>query len=229
MKTQYQLSAETRHHHGKRASRRMRRLEDQIPGALYGASKDTVAIKLSQKELKKALEHESFYSSILTLKLDGTEEKVIIKALQRHAYKPTLLHVDFLRINPKEKLNMNIQLHFKGGDEAPGLKEGGVISHLLNEVEIRCLPADLPEFIEVDVSHLEMNQAIHLSDLKLPSGVELVGLLHDQNQTVANLQMPHVVDSTAAEAAPEGEAAAENEASATTLEKTPDSSKPAKE
>ena len=223
MKAQYQLSAETRHLHGKRASGRMRHLEDKIPGVLYGASKVTVAIKISQKELKKALEHESFYSSILTLTLDGTEEKVIIKALQRHAYKPTLLHVDFLRINPKEKLNMNIQLHFKGSDDAPGLREGGVISHLLNEVEIRCLPSDLPEFIEVDVSHLEMNQAIHLSDLKLPAGVELVGLLHDQDQTVAHLQIPHVAEEPTTEATPEAEAAAPN------AEKTPENSAPAKE
>jgi large subunit ribosomal protein L25 len=215
MKAHYHLSAETRQQHGKRVSRRMRHLQDQVPGILYGADKDTVSIKLAHNELKKALEHENFYSSILTLKLDGVEEKVILKALQRHAYKPRLLHVDFLRINPKEKLDMNIPLHFKGGEEAPGLKEGGVISHLLNDAQVRCLPADLPEFIEVDLSHLEMNQSVRLSDLKLPPNVKLVALLHDQDQTVASLYMPQVIEEEPVAAPEEGAAApAEGEASA---------------
>jgi large subunit ribosomal protein L25 len=229
MKAIYEITAETRQQHGKRASRRLRRLEEQVPGALYGANKETLAIKLGQKELKKALEHEGFYSHILTLKLDGTEEKVILKALHRHPYKPTLLHVDFLRINPKVKLTMNIPLHFKGGEEAPGLKEGGQISHLLNDVEIRCLPVDLPEFIEVNLSHLEMNQTVRLSELQLPKGVELVALSHDQDQAVASLHMPHIVEEpTPAEAAGEEAAPTEGEAGAET--KTSESSgKPAKE
>lgn len=209
MKAIYELSVETRQQYGKRASRRLRRLTKQVPGALYGAGKDTVSIQLSHNELWKALENEGFYSHILTLKLNGVEEKAVLKDLQRHPCKPAILHVDFLRINPKEKLTMHVPLHFKGGDQAPGLKQGGQISHLVNDVEIRCLPADLPEFIEVDLSHLELEQTVHLSELTPPPGVELVGLLHEQDPAVASLHLPHIIaepsEAEAAEAASEEE------------------------
>lgn len=196
MAAKIELHAQTRYEIGKRASRRLRRT-DKVIGTVYGAHKAPAAITVEHHKLLKAMENEAFYSSILTLNLDNTPEKVVIKALQRHPSKPRVQHVDFLRINPNEKLSMHIPLHFLGEDAAPGIKAGGVISHFMNEVEVRCLPADLPEYIEVDLSRLEMNDSVHLADLKLAKGVELVDFMHghveEHNKPVANLHAPHII------------------------------------
>lgn len=197
MAAKIELHAQTRQETGKRASRRLRRT-DKVIGTLYGAQKAPTAITVEHHKLLKAMENEAFYSTILTLTLDTTPEKVVVKALQRHPSKPRVQHVDFFRINPNEKLTMHVPLHFLGEDQAPGVKVGnGVISHFMNEVGVRCLPSDLPEYIEIDLSKLEMNDAIHLSDLKLPKGVELVDFMHgnieEHNKMVANLHAPHII------------------------------------
>ncbi|MFW0072399.1 MAG: 50S ribosomal protein L25/general stress protein Ctc [Coxiella-like endosymbiont] len=158
---------------GKSAMRRMRQFDDKVPGTVYGAGKAPQSISLLQKDILKALKNEAVLSSILTIKISDKKQKVVIKDLQRHHTKPKILHIDFQRIKATEKLTMNIPLHFIGEDECPGVEQGGVISHLQTEVEVRCLPAALPEYIEVDLSRLELDKSFHLSDLKLPAGVEL--------------------------------------------------------
>lgn len=197
MSAKIDLTAEVRAGSGKRASRRIRQ-ENKVLATVYGANKDPMAIALDHHKVNKALENEAFYSSILTLTVNNQAEKVVIKAIQRHPSKPRILHMDFFRINPKEKLTMHIPLHFLGETLTPGVKAGGVISHFMNEVEVRCLPADLPEFIEVDLSQLEMDQYVHLADLNLPQGVELAvftqGKVDEQhNRPVANVHMPHII------------------------------------
>lgn len=209
-----ELQAVVRTTTGTQAARRLRRLEDTIPGIIYGAEQAPVMINLPQNKLLHALEDEGFYSRILSLDVDGKPVKVVLKALQRHPWKPKILHVDFFRISTKEKLNMSIPLHFIGEDTCPGFKAGGVATHHFNELEIRCLPADLPEFIEVDISALNIGDMLHLTDIKLPKNVEIVALMHgeddEHNQGVVSVHEPRVT----AEPAPgeEGEEAGETPA-----------------
>ncbi len=173
MSNTFELNAESRGDIGKAANRRMRRLDGTTPAVVYGAGKEPASITLSQKDISLALENEAVYSHILTLKIDGKSEKVVLKALQRHPYKPVIMHADFLRVDAKAKLTMNVPLHFLNEEVAPGVKDGGVVSHLKTELEIRCLPGNLPEFIEVDIAELAMDSSLHLTDIKLPKGVEL--------------------------------------------------------
>lgn len=186
----YELKAEPRHHLGKGHNRRMR-LDNKIPAVIYGAGQDPQHITLEHHKVVKALENEAFYSHILTLTLDGNNQKAVLKAMQRHPFKPKVMHMDFLRISDKEKLFMNVPLHFTNEEKAPGVKlRSGIISHLENSVEVSCFPADLPEFIEVDIGNLDLDQTIHLSDLKLPKGVELVELSHGRDKPVASIHLP---------------------------------------
>lgn len=194
----YEVEASVRHDMGKGASRRLRR-EDKVPGVVYGASKEPVSLSLDQKKMAKALEHESFYSHILTLKTGTETDRVILKAVQRHPFKSFLLHVDFQRINMNEKLHMHIPLHFVGADEAPGAKEGGLVQHIMSDVEVSCLPGDLPEYIEIDISQMAMNEIKHLSDLKLPKGVEIVALAHNDDKPVVSIHMPRIEEEPAAD------------------------------
>jgi large subunit ribosomal protein L25 len=196
MATKIELFAETRNESGKRASRRLRHT-NKVLATVYGAGKEPANVSMEHHKVSKALENEAFYSSILTLTIGGQPEKVVIKAIQRHPSKPKVLHMDFYRINPKEKLNMQVPLHFLGETASPGVKAGGVISHLMTDVEIRCLPDNLPEFIEVDLSGLELDKKVHLSDLKLATTLELVAFLHGGNieendQVIAHAHMPHI-------------------------------------
>lgn len=199
----FEIVAEARSTFGKAAIRRLRRLEDKIPGVVYGAKQDPMSITMQHNKIKLALANEAFYSRILTLDVDGNKEKVVLKGVQRHPFEPKILHVDFFRISANEKLTMNIPLHFIGADKAPGVKADGEVSHLMNEVEIRCLPADLPEFIEVDISNLNMNEAIHLSELKLPAGVEVLALTYgpEHDQAVVNIHPPRAEEEIPTEAA----------------------------
>ena len=213
----FELQAETREFAGKGAARRLRRIADKIPAVVYGAGKSPQSIMLQQKDLLKALSHEAIFSSILTLKIGDKKQKVVLKALQRHHSKPKIVHIDFQRIKASEKLTMNVPLSFVGEEACPGVEEGGgVISHLQTEIEIKCLPADLPENVEVDVSSLQLDQSLHLSDLKLPSGVELavVELDEEHNVPVVSVHVPKVskedLEAEAAEAALAAEAAAES-------------------
>lgn len=202
MASAFELTAELRQNLGKGASRRLRRLQDKVPAIMYGGGETAQPLTFSHKELKKALENEAFYSHILTIHIDGQKQQAVLKDLQRHPYKQRILHMDLLRITGKEKIQMTIPLHFKGEDIAPGVKIGkGIVSHLMNTVEIRCLPANLPEYIEVDLSGLELDQAIHLSELKLPEGIELAGLVHGNDLPVASIHIPRAAaEETAASA-----------------------------
>lgn len=174
---EFELIAQRRTKLGKSASRRLRHA-NLVPAVVYGASKDPISLTLSHNELQKHLQQQAFYSHILTLTIDEQPEKVVLKALQRHPYRPNILHVDFQRVSETQTLYKTIPLHFINEDKCIGVKQGGgVISHHLAEVEIRCLPKDLPEFIAIDLSEININQIVHLSDLSLPAGVEIVALL----------------------------------------------------
>lgn len=213
MKSNFSLTASLRADVGKGASRRLR-YADQIPAIVYGGGKDSMSISLDHTQISRALENESFYSSILSIVLDGQTQNVVLKDLQRHPFKPRIMHADFQRVSATEKLTMNVPLHFLGGDVAPGVKlSGGVISHLFSEVAVRCLPADLPEYIEIDLSKLELNQNILLSALVLPKGIELVDLIHGDDRPVVTLHMPRAVveEAVAAPVAAAGEAVAGGE------------------
>ena len=159
---------------GTGASRRLRRA-GQLPGIIYGAHKDAEAITLDHNELYHLLRKEAFHSSVLNVVLDGKKETVILRDTQWHPYKQQVLHIDFQRVSASEKLHIKVPLHFVNGDVSPAVKLGGqMISHVINEIDVACLPKDLPEFIEVDLSKLENDQSLHVSDLKLPKGVEIV-------------------------------------------------------
>ncbi len=210
MANKYELEVTTRKELGKGASRRMRRIEEVIPGVVYGAGQEATSITILHKTNSKALENEGFYSHILTLKIDGKAEKVVIKALQRHPYKPRIMHADFLRVSATEKLTMHIPLHIVGEESCPGVKlQQGVISRMFTDVEIRCLPADLPEYLELDISKAELDSLFHLSDLKLPKGVEITALAAEtpHDQPILSIHLPHI-----AQEPEEGAAAEEAEA-----------------
>lgn len=172
------ISAVTRDEQGTGASRRLRR-DGKIPAILYGAGKDTVKLTLDHNTLFHDLEKESFHSSILNVEVDSKGERAILRDVQMHPYKPIIMHIDLQRVSAKDKIHMNIPFHFTGGEESPGVKlEGGIISHLMTELDISCLPDDLPEYIEIDVSGLNLGDSIHISEITLPKGVESTSVAH---------------------------------------------------
>lgn len=202
--TTFELSAKTREAFGTGASRRLRHLENRVPAILYGAGEPPMPLSFDHNQLLRSLENEAFYSHILTIDLDGQKQKAVLKDLQRHPFKPRIVHLDLLRVTAKEKITMSVPLHFEGEETAPGVKDGGgVMARLLNSVEVRCLPDALPEFINVDVSKLGLDEAIHLSQLSLPEGVELIALTHDDDRPVVNIQIPRAVVEEDLTAAPE--------------------------
>jgi len=207
----FELTAEPRTDVGKGASRRLRH-SGRVPGILYGSDKEATMVSFDHDDLLHRLDYEAFFSHILTIKLDGGSENVVLKDLQRHPFKRQIYHVDFQRINEKEELTMRVPLHFMNEEKCPGVKTGGgVISHIMTDLEIVCLPKDLPEYIEVDLGALELGDAIHLGELKLPGGVEILSLRHggDPELTVVNVHLPHVeVEEEEEEAAEELAAAA---------------------
>ena len=191
--TEFALNAEVRSDLGKGASRRLRRNVAMVPAVIYGGDKAPQSISLLAKELAKLLETDAAYSHVLNLNVAGTNESVIIKALQRHPAKGFVLHADFIRVVADQKLTAHVPLHFINQETSVGVKQqGGEASHVLVEVEVACLPKDLPEFIEVDMANVEVGQIVHLSDLKLPQGVELVALAHGNDLAVANIHASRV-------------------------------------
>jgi large subunit ribosomal protein L25 len=212
MAINFNLSAELRSDKGKGASRRLRRL-GKVPGIMYGAGEGPVQLSFNHNEIQNSLSHEAFYSHILKIKVGKEEHQAIIKDLQRHPAKPVIMHLDFLRVKDDIEIRVHVPLHFKNEKEAVGVKtQGGVVSHNMIEVEIACLPRYLPEFIEVDVLNLELNHALHLSDLKLPEGVRVVQLAYgeEHNLPVVSVHHPRVEveeEPTAAAAPAEGAAA----------------------
>ncbi|KTD74368.1 50S ribosomal protein L25/general stress protein Ctc [Legionella tucsonensis] len=167
------LEAQTRTDMGKGASRRLRRLENKVPAVIYGGDKKPMSIHFQHNKVIKALETESIYSSVFDITIDGKVEHVILKALQRHPYKPVVMHMDLQRVSKTDVLVKLVPIHFINEDKAPGIKAGGIINHTMTQVEIRCQAKDLPEFIAVDMSDVKMDDIIHLSHLKLPKGVKL--------------------------------------------------------
>lgn len=204
----FELDAEVRENIGRGASRRLR-VADKVPAVVYGAGEKPVSLTLDHNKTMNALSHEAFYSHILTINIGKKSEKVILKAMQRHPARPRILHLDFLRVRADQKLHMHIPLHFKGEELAPGIKDGGIFSHSMSDIEISCLPKDLPEFIEVDVSNMVLNDVLHLTDIKLPKGVEIVAFAHGvegHDASVVSLHIPKIIEEEVIEAAPvEGE------------------------
>ena len=196
MSSNYVLNAQSRDVFGTGASRRQRR-DSHIPAVVYGAGKDNETVTLNHDQVMHSLEKEAFHSAIIDLQTDAGSQQVILREVQMHPHRPLVLHMDFQRIKATEKLHMKIPLHFDGADVAPGVKvDGGILAHAMTELDITCLPKDLPEYIAVDVSELGMNESIHLSDITLPEGVELtVTAYHEgENPTVATITAPKVVE-----------------------------------
>ena len=193
--TEFALNAEVRSDLGKGASRRLRRNVSMVPAVIYGGDKAPQSISLLAKDLAKLLENEAAFSHVLSLDVAGTKESVVIKALQRHPAKGFVLHADFQRVVAGQKLSAHVPLHFINEATSVGVKQqGGEISHTISEVEVSCLPKDLPEFIEVDMAAVEVGQTVHMSDLKLPKGVELVALAHGNDLAVSNIHASRVKD-----------------------------------
>lgn len=174
------VTAYSRAEIGTGASRRLR-AAGMAPGIVYGGNSEPVNIKLDHNALFYALKKEAFHSSILDLEIDGKEEKVLLRDFQIHAYKPIVLHVDFQRVDPNQKITVKVPLHFINEEMSPAFKSG-VVHHAVTELEISCLPAHLPSFIEVNLGNLEVGHAIHLSDLNLPEGVSATS--HDESQPI---------------------------------------------
>ena len=211
MSNTYELHGELRHDKGKGASRRLRRT-GKVPAVLYGGKDEPRSIALDHTELMHQLENEAFYSHILTIKVGDKKQDAILKDLQRHPAKLAVIHVDFQRVVADEKLRTNVPLHFLNEDVAHGVREGGgIISHLATDAEISCLPKHLPEYLEVDIADLVIDSMLHLSDIKLPEGVELVELSYgeDHDQPIVAINRPRkeevdeVDEEGAAEVAPE--------------------------
>jgi len=211
MAISFELNAEPRTDTGKGASRRLRHA-GKVPAILYGGGKDPESLTLSHNEILRNLAYEAFYSHILSVKVGGSTTRAILRDLQRHPGKPTIMHVDLQRITESEKLKTHVPLHFIGEDVAPGVKGGGLVSHELTEVLIECLPKDLPEFIEVDLSGLDIGDSIHLSDLQVPEGATLLELARGEGHDLAvvSVHAKRVVEEVeeAPAAAAGGEAAA---------------------
>ncbi len=196
MSTDFKLDAETRTDLGKGASRRLRRLGDKVPAIIYGDEKEPHNISLLHKDFIKQLENESFYSQVITLSVDSKPEEVILKDLQRHPAKNRIMHADFLRVSKTKKLHTKVPLHFLNETNCVGVKQqGGAITHNMTELDISCLAKDLPEFIEVDLSNLEIGASLHISDLTLPAGVESTELAHggDHDLPVVTVYKPRGV------------------------------------
>jgi large subunit ribosomal protein L25 len=195
MSVQFELTAETREQIGTSVSRRFRR-GGKVPAVIYGAGKDNQNLLLDHLEVQRNLDVEAFYSAIITIKTANGNEQAILRDVQMHPYRSQVQHVDFQRVSETETLRIRIPLHFMGADVAPGVKvQGGIISHLVNEVEIACLPSQLPEYLEVDVSELNLHESVKLTDIELPEGIELLALAHGgEDQTIASVLAPKVVE-----------------------------------
>ena len=190
------LEAVLRDDMGKGASRRLRHA-NKIPAILYGAGKEPVGLTLEQKDIQRVLSDENFYSQVLELNVAGNKEDALLRDLQHHPYKQDIMHMDFVRVDVNKVVHVHIPLHFIGEDVAPGVKtEGGAVSHVVMEVEVECLPKNIPQFFEVDLSEMHLGDIVHLSDLKLPEGVELLALKHgeDHDTAIANIHARKTVE-----------------------------------
>ena len=216
MSTDFTLNAKGREDTGKGASRRLRRLAGEVPAIIYGGKKQPEQVSLAHKDVIKALENEGFFSQVISLDVDGKAEDVVIKDIQRHPAKAIVLHMDFLRVSKTTKLTTRIPLHFINEDVCVGVKMGGgLIAHSMTELEIQCLPQDLPEYLDVDMAEVEIGQTVHISDIKLPAGVESVALSYgeDHDLPVATVNKPKAVEEELPETSDEGESEADSDSS----------------
>ncbi len=207
MKAVFELAGEPRSQVGRTDSRRLRRA-GRVPAIMYGGGEPPEALTLEHNTLKNQMSREAFYTSILTLKIGPKSQQVVVKAVERHPAKPVIMHLDFQRIREDEEITLDVPIHFIGEATSKGVKDqGGVVDHLLTDVEVRCLPRYLPEYLELDVTELGLNEIYHLSDLKLPEGVSLVALAHGHDHPVVAINPPRreEVDVPVEAAAPAGE------------------------
>ena len=210
-----EINAKERKSKGTGASRRLRH-EGTTPGILYGGVKDAISLEIDTKELFMQFRHEAFHASILTLNLEGKKESVILRDFQMHPVRNNIQHIDFQRINENEKISVKVPFHFVNEETAPGVKiEGGLVSHIMTEIDISCLPKDLPQYIEVDLGELAMGESIHLSEVTVPEGVELTSLTDENDPAITSISKPKVVveEEIVAEASEEGEEGEEGEGS----------------
>lgn len=217
MSQKIKITAAKRTDIGKGASRRLRRLAGKIPSIVYGGSNDPVALTLEYNELVNVMKDEAFYSQVMDLSTEGKSEDVVVRDLQRHPATDRVTHVDFMRVDANKVLHVSVPLHFLNEEECTGVKlGGGIISHIMNEVEVSCLPANLPPFIEIDLIDLELGASIHLSELTLPANVDLLAFLHgdeDHDTAVVSVHAPRAIkeDSEDEETSESGDEAASDE------------------
>ena len=191
MAAKFEINADKREGKGTGASRRLRHA-GKIPGIIYGGSKDPEMVAFDHSTVYHLLEQEAFHTSVLDVKCDGSNDQAILRDVHMHPHKPLIMHMDLQRISATEKIHMEVPIHFIGEDVAPGVKlQSGIVAHLLTEVDVTCLPADLPEYLTADISKLDLGDSVHLSDLVLPEGVELTSLAHGGDDlAVATITMP---------------------------------------
>jgi large subunit ribosomal protein L25 len=220
-----EINAEKRGVQGTGASRRLRRA-NRIPGIVYGGGRDAQPISMDHNELYHKLKLEAFHASILDMNLGGEKVQVLLRDFQMHPFRPVINHMDFQRVAEDREIHMKVPLHFRGEELSPGVKtQGGLVSHVMNELEIICLPKDLPEFIEVDLSGLSAGHSVHVADLKLPAGVRASVLNKGENPTVATL----VIKGEAAEDESTGPTVAAADIATTTQKKKEDAPQPKKD
>ncbi|MGR9101390.1 MAG: 50S ribosomal protein L25/general stress protein Ctc [Gammaproteobacteria bacterium] len=204
MSSVFEFEAVSKAKKGTSAAKAVRR-QGGVPAIIYGGGKAPEMLAINHNEVIKHLENEAVYSHVLDVKFDGKTEKAILKGIQRHPSKPRILHMDFQRVSAKEKLRVHVPLHFIGEETSVGVKKGGIVTHNLVDVEVSCLPGDLPEFIEIDISKLDVGESLHLTDIATPKGVEIIELTHGTDHDLP-------VVSIASRGGPaEGEAGAEEE------------------
>ena len=179
MSNVFEFLAKSRSDLGKSGSKALRR-EGKVPAVIYGGHAEPVMLTLDHNDVIKHLEHEAVYSHVLDITVDGKTEKAILKDVQRHPGKPQIVHMDFMRISESEKIRVHVPVHCVGEDISIGVKKGGVVTHNLVDIEVSCLPSALPEYLEADLAGVDVGESVHLSDIKLPDGVEVVALMHGE-------------------------------------------------
>ena len=216
MSEEFNLIAEMRDDQGKGASRRLRR-QGKVPAIIYGAGREPRSLMFDHNKVLQQLEDPSFYSSILNIKVGDKSRAAVVKDIQRHPAKRRILHIDLQRIVEDEKIKMQIPIHYLGEEEAVGVKlGGGTVSKLMTELEISCLPKDLPEFLEVDISELELDQMLNVSDINLPEGTEISELLIEQNPAIVSIQeIKEIIEEDIEDEDTEGESEADDASDST--------------